>query len=221
MKPERLATAWLPLNAGMNFQFAVALFIPAPNLRASAAAWAERTFPAASTTKMSCKSDVARSCSSGPKGAARRSKIGSGVFLFTTAEAAVLDGLWCFNNVARRARTFPEKPLFYFPDRAWRNSEGPQQDRANKNKRGAHRQHIELHRDVHASHLHHSCSKRKSTRKPRLSEARRLLQRRRILCTTHFRPWPCQRHEISKQFRINKKVPRENDKIFAQAHDLT
>jgi hypothetical protein len=104
-----------------------------------------------------------------------------------------------------------------FPHRARRNSEGPQQDRANKNERSAYRKHIELHRDVHASHLHHSCANQKSSRKRRLSEARRLLQRRRILCRTHFSAWLCQHHEICKQFRANKKVPHTNNKIYAQA----
>jgi hypothetical protein len=49
-------------------------------------------------------------------------------------------GLVIFSKLSASAR----------PRIALRNSEGPQHDRADKNKSSTHRKHIELHRDIHA-----------------------------------------------------------------------
>jgi hypothetical protein len=63
----------------------------------------------------------------------------SGVFIVSRRlETAVLDGL--------------------------RNSEGPQQNSADENERGARRQKIEFQGEVHASHLHHDCAWQKRSR---------------------------------------------------------
>ena len=103
------------------------------------------------------------------------------------------------------------KPPVIFPHLARRNSEGPQHDRADKNKRGADRQHIELHRNIHASYLHRSCACRKFSRKRWRPEANGLLQCRAI-GARHFSLALCQHHEICRYFHFGEKVPGRTKK---------
>jgi hypothetical protein len=54
------------------------------------------------------------------------------------------------------------------------------------------------------------------SRNRRSAEARRLLQRRGVLCAAHFSPSLYQHHEICEQIRAGKKVPPVANKIYAQ-----
>jgi hypothetical protein len=80
-------------------------------------------------------------------------------------DAAILDGFWRWT---------------------FRNSKGPQQDRADEYKYGAHRQYIELRSKVHSSHLHQSCAGGKASRTPQNAKANLLLRCRRICCATRL-----------------------------------
>jgi hypothetical protein len=80
-------------------------------------------------------------------------------------DPAILDGFWRL-DANRFERDLSRITGYDFSGPCSRNSEGLQQNRANKNKRGAYGHHVELHRDVHASHLHHCFAE------PNLSESR-------------------------------------------------
>jgi hypothetical protein len=110
-----------------------------------------------------------------------------------------------------RTLTLPRRP---------RNSEGPQHDCADENKRRAHCNHIELHRDIHAPDLHLSCGHEASRRFVQLERKTVAAMRRRFVQSTREQMSLLMTRATTRVFSHSERCLCNKTAFATERHDV-